>query len=94
MRIAAASSAMIMTSGAAIGMISGSRAASAGSTAAGGTTAAGCSLAGSIAGGLGDRLRTLAGGRARMMPLCRLAAIASSGWWSKVGKEKIAGVLR
>ncbi len=30
--------------------------------------------------GLGDRLRTLDGGRARMMPLCGGAAAVLSGW--------------
>ncbi len=46
---------------------------------------------GGIVGGLGDCLRTLAGGRARMMPLCGRAAAASSGWQSKVRKEEIGG---
>ena len=94
MRSASASSAAVMTGCATSGMIVGGRFASAGCTGArGGTTSAGCSATGGIVGGLGDRLRTLAGGRAWMMPFCGMAACASPGWWSKVGKEKIEGVM-
>ncbi len=42
-------------------------------------TAGGIAVAGSSF-GLRDRLRTLAGGRARMMPLCGGAAAVSPGW--------------
>ena len=60
MRIAYASSAAVMTSGAACGMIDGGRFASDGYTGARGAAAAECSATGGIANGLGDRLRTLA----------------------------------
>ena len=80
MRSDSASSFAVGTSGAASGMIVGCRFASAGCTGVGGTTAAGCSATGGIAGGLEDRLRTWAGERARMMPLCGMAAAASLGW--------------
>ena len=37
-------------------------------------------MLGALMAGWRDRLRTLAGGRARMMPLCGRAAAASFGW--------------
>jgi len=79
-RSASASSAASMTSGAASGMIAGGRFASAGCTGAGGTTAVGFPAIGGIAVRLGDRMRTLVGGRARMMPKCGMAAAASPSW--------------
>ncbi len=38
------------------------------------------SAIGGTVGGLGDRLRTLAGGRARMMPVCGCVAAVVFGW--------------
>ncbi len=80
MRSVFGSSAAVGASGAASGMIIGVRFASAGCTGDGGTTAARCSATRGIDGGLGGRLRTLAGGRVRMMPLCGMAAASSLGW--------------
>ncbi len=92
MRRSAASSGAFGARGVAGGMFAG-RLAYSGCDVVGGTAAAWCAATGGIIGGLGDRLRALAGGRARMMPLRGWAAAASSGRKSKVGKENIKGVL-
>ncbi len=75
----AAFSSVVRTSGADGGMFVGGRFASAGCDAVGCTVAAGCSAAGGNIGGLGDRMRRLAGGRVRMMPFRGWDAAASSG---------------
>ncbi len=74
----AASSVAVGASGVDGGMFAG-RLASYGCATARGTFADGCSAARGINDGLRDRLRTLAGGRARMMPLRGRVAAASSG---------------